>query len=186
MTPRKKAVSDSGGMAAEPRAAAGAAASDEPTPTGAAADGPTPEELIGKIVVFHLGGQRYALPIASVQEIQQIVAFADIPSQGGPVVGLVNLRGLVIPALDMRGLIGLPAQEYGLETPMVICRTNDQLVALIVDEVEDVLELPAGCLQPPPRMHALGPKMIGVCRMDTELISLLDVDKLLGPIDLAM
>jgi len=182
MTPRKPTDAD----ATTPTPDTRGADADATAIGDAEQVGPTPEQLIDKMVVFHLAGQRYALPIASVQEIQQIVAFSDVPSQGGPVVGMVNLRGVVIPALDMRSLLGLPREEYGLETPMVICRSGGQLIALIVDEVEDVLELPAGCLQAPPRMHALAAKMIGVCRLDTDLISLLDVDKLLAPLDLAV
>lgn len=147
----------------------------------------TPEEAsdplelwIARAVAFYLGGQRYALPIDRVNEIQQIVAFSDVPAGGRGVVGMVNLRGNVIPAIDMRGLIGLERREYTLETPMVITRTGFQTVALIVDEVEDVIELPEGCLQAAPTMHALSNKMIGVCRLPDGLMYLLDIDKLLG------
>ena len=72
-----------------------------------------------------------------------------------------------IPAVDLRVLVGLPTVEYALETPMIICHTGGELVALLVDEVEDVVELPAGCLQELPRMHALSAKMLGVCRLET-------------------
>ena len=135
---------------------------------------------IGRIVAFHLGGQRYGLPIDRINEIQQIVAFSDVPAGGSSVVGMVNLRGTVIPAIDLRLLIGLEPRVYTLETPMIITRTFGQTVALIVDDVQDVLEMPEGCLQTAPQMHALSSKMIGVCRMDDGLIYLLDVDRLLG------
>ena len=135
---------------------------------------------IDRIVAFHLAGQRYGLPIDRVNEIQQIVAFSEVPAGGSSVVGMVNLRGGVIPAIDVRLLVGLEAREYTLETPMIITRTHGETVALIVDDVQDVLELPAGCLQSAPALHALSAKMIGVCRMDDGLIYLLDVDLLLG------
>ncbi len=153
---------------------------DEGRPTGEATS-----LLDAKIIVFFLDEQRYALPISSVQEIQQIVEFSEVPAQGGPLVGMVNLRGVVIPALDARLLVGLPRVEYRLETPMIICRTDGQLVAMIVDEVEDVLTMPEGCLQDPPRMHALAGRMKGVCRMDRGLIYLLDIDKMLEPVGLS-
>lgn len=133
-----------------------------------------------RAVVFELGGQRYALPIERVNEIQQIVAFSDVPSGGMGVIGMVNLRGNVIPAVDMRRLVGLAPQEYTLETPMIITRSHAHTVALVVDEVEDVLELPAGCLQAAPPMHNLSSKMIGVCRLADGLVYLLDIDALLG------
>ena len=133
-----------------------------------------------QIVAFFLGGQRYALPIERVQEIQQIVAFSAVPESRQSVVGMVNLRGEVIPAVDVRRLVGLPPQEYCLETPMIICRHNGQLVALLVDEVQDVLGLPVGCVQEAPALNALSSKMIGVARLDDGLAYLLDLDKLLG------
>jgi len=153
---------------------------------------PAPEEIpaaeigepvegwVERAVAFYLGGQRYALPIDRVNEIQQIVAFSDVPAGGRGVVGMVNLRGSVIPAVDLRKMIGLEEREYSLETPMIITRTGAQTVALIVDEVEDVIELPVGCLQAAPPMHALSSKMIGVCRLPDGLMYLLDIDKLLG------
>lgn len=140
--------------------------------------------MANRMIAFHLGGQRYAVPIDVVQEIQQIVAFSEIPAAGGAVVGMVNLRGSVIPAIDMRFLIGLAPEEYTLETPMVICRAHGQLVALIVDEVEDVLTMPEGCLQDAPAMHSLSSKMLGVCRLDTDLVYLLDVESLVAPVEL--
>lgn len=148
----------------------------------------TPAEVTSmvadKMIAFHLGGQRYAVPLGVVQEIQQIVAFSEIPAAGGAVVGMVNLRGSVIPAIDMRYLIGLAAEEYTLETPMIICRAHGQLVALVVDEVEDVLSMPEGCMHPPPAMHNLSSKLIGVCRMDTDLVYLLDVESLVAPMEI--
>jgi purine-binding chemotaxis protein CheW len=136
--------------------------------------------LVERAVAFFLGGQRYALPLERVNEIQQIVAFSEVPEGRSSVVGMVNLRGSVIPAVDMRLLVGLEPQEYTLETPMIITQTQGQTVALIVDEVQDVLELPEGCLQKAPPLHALSSKMIGVARMSDGLINLLDIDLLLS------
>lgn len=135
---------------------------------------------VERVVAFFLGGQRYALPLDRVHEIQQIVAFSETSDDLSSVVGMVNLRGSVIPAVDMRVLVGLEPQAYTLETPMIITETYRQIVALIVDEVQDVLELPEGCLQDTPPLHALASKMIGVCRMPDGLMNLLDIDLLLS------
>jgi len=132
--------------------------------------------LIERIVAFFLGGQRYAFPLECVSEIQQIVALSDAPDGGSSVVGMVNLRGNVIPAVNMRLLLGLESQAFTLETPMIIAQTRGQTVALIVDEVQDVLELAPGCVQDAPSLHALASKMIGVCRMPDGLVNLLDID----------
>lgn len=136
---------------------------------------------VGQVVAFYLAGQRYALPIDRVQEIQQIVAFSEIPGGGTGVVGMVNLRGNVIPAVDLRRVVGLPPEEYSLETPMIICRIDGQLVAVVVDEVQDVLDIPDDCLQHAPAVHSMAAKMLGVARMSDGLVYLLDVDGILGP-----
>lgn len=136
--------------------------------------------FVERAVAFYLGGQRYAIPLDRINEIQQIVAFSEVPAGGQGVVGMINLRGSVIPAIDLRRVVGLEPREYTLETPMIITRAGTHTVALIVDAVEDVLELPEGCLQGAPPMHALSSKMIGVCRMPDGLIYLLDIDRLLG------
>jgi purine-binding chemotaxis protein CheW len=133
---------------------------------------------VERVVAFMLDGQRYALPIGRVREIQQIVAFSDVPAGGSGVVGMVNLRGHVIPAVDMRKLLGLPSREYNLETPMVIAETRGKLVAMIADEVNDVFELPPGCVQDAPTLHQLSSKMIGVARLEDGLVYVLDLDLL--------
>jgi len=135
---------------------------------------------IDRIVGFLLNGQRYALPIGRVREIQQIVAFADVPSGSNGVVGMINLRGHVIPAVDMHCLVGLEPLERTLATPMIIAETHDHLVALLVDEVLDVFELSPECLQEAPALHQLGMCMIGVARLDDGLVYILDPDRLIG------
>lgn len=136
--------------------------------------------VIDRVVAFYLDAQRYALPIDAVQEIQQIVALSEVPGGGSGVVGMVNLRGQVIPVVDLRRIVGLATVEYTLETPMIICRVEGQLIALVVDEVQDVLELSAECLQAPPAMHSLAAKMVAVARLDDGLVYIFDVVRLVG------
>ncbi len=147
-------------------------------------EAPPTVQQIQQMVAFHLGGQRYALPIAGVQEIQQIVALSEAHGGSSAVIGMVNLRGNVIPAIDIRLLLGLEKLEYRLDTPMIICRVADSFVALVVDDVDDVLDVPSGCLASPPKLHALADRMIGVCHLDTELVFLLSVEKLIAPLGL--
>lgn len=135
-------------------------------------------EEIREVVVFRLGGQRYALPIEAVQEIQQIVAMSEVPESQPGVIGMINLRGDVIPALDLRRSLGMETQEFSLQTPMVIARVSGGLVSLVVDEVEDVAALPIDCLQEPGEYLELAERLIAVCRVDSDLIFLLDPDRL--------
>lgn len=140
---------------------------------------------IGRIVVFRLDEQLYALPIESVQEIQQIVELTPVPDSAPALVGMIDVRGRVVPAVDMRALVGLEVGQYQLDTPMILCRTHGRLVALIVDEVDDVLSLPEGCMQAPSKLYALADRMIGICRLEIGLIVVLDPDRLVPDIALS-
>jgi purine-binding chemotaxis protein CheW len=159
-----------------PAAGAEAAAPKEPEAPVLVAT--TPAWVPTRLVVFAVEGQRYALPIESVQEIQQIVALSEIPDESGAVVGVINLRGAVVPAMDIRRLLGLPEHAYGLQTPMVFTRTPRGLVALIVDEVEDVVEVPDGSMQEASASFDLADKLLGVCRLEDRLVFVFDVARL--------
>lgn len=141
------------------------------------------KKIPDRVVVFHLQGTRYALPLECVQEIQQIVAFSEVPGGSNGLLGLLNLRGEVIPAVDLREALGMEVTQRTLETPMVIARVDDSsLVALVVDGVEDVLDLPADCLQEPPAMHTLSAKLLGVCHLEDGLVFLFDIEALLADV----
>jgi purine-binding chemotaxis protein CheW len=134
---------------------------------------------VAEVVVFMLGPQRYALPIERVQEIQQIVAMNEVPHKMPGLVGVINLRGAVVPAIDLRQLLGMERLPYALQTPMIIIRARGALAALIVDQVDDVVEVPHGAIQSPDEIYELAERMLGVCRLDAELVFVLDPDKLL-------
>ena len=135
-------------------------------------------DLVEQAVAFSLDGQRYALPLADVQEIQHLVAFSGGATDGA-VLGMIDLRGEIVPAVDMRMLFGLPMASFTLETPMVVCRSSRGLVALLVDGVDDVLLLNDECILEPPALHELAPKMLGVARLDSGLVYLLDLNAVL-------
>lgn len=147
------------------------------SPTGVSEAAASSQRVLPeRIVVFTLEGQSYALPIDRVQEIQQLVALSPVPDPSPALLGMVNLRGEVIPAIDLRAMLGMPSARFGLDTTMIISNANGHPVALVVDGVEDVLELPPDCVQEPSRLHTLAQRMIGVCRMGERLVYLLDID----------
>lgn len=165
-----------------------AAAAQETDPAGStpcAVEHAMVTYAVSRIVVFRLDEQLYALPIESVQEIQQIVELTPVPDSAPAIVGMIDVRGRVVPAIDMRALVGLGPAQYQLDTPMILCRTHGRLVALIVDAVDDVLSLPEGCIQAPSKLYALADRMIGICRLDIGLIVVLDPDRLVPDIALS-
>jgi len=167
------------------RTAADAAAPAQPVEpavadAGAPAVEPAPDRLAGieRIVVFAIEGQRYALPIDVVQEIQQIVAVSEIPDDSGAVVGVINVRGAVVPVMDLRRMLGMAQRPYDLQTPMVFVRSPRGIVSLVVDEVEDVMEVPEGSMQAPSSVFALADRLLGVCRLDSGPVFVFDVERL--------
>lgn len=159
----------------------GVAQSDEVPPPAEEAVEPAVLPAEGGVlqaVTFRLDNQIYGLPLDVVQEIQQLVEFTPLPDSAPALVGLVDLRGLVVPGIDLRVLVGLPSLDFTLETPMVFCRVRGHVVCLIVDSVEDVVDLPVDALQSPSAFYSLADRMIGMCRLPQGLVLLLDIDRL--------
>lgn len=168
--------------APEPVDGDGAASGDEKT----SPDEASAEELkavggraVLQTVTFRLADQIYGLPLDVVQEIQQLVEFTPLPDAAPALVGLVDVRGVVVPGIDLRVLLGLPPRALTLETPMVFCRVRGHVVCLIVDSVEDVVDLPVDSLQSPSALYSLADRMMGTCRLPQGLVLLLDIDRLI-------
>lgn len=140
---------------------------------------------VPRALTFRLDDQLYGLPIGFVQEIQQIVELMPLPDAAPALVGLLDVRGLVVPAIDLRTLVGMPRREYTLETPMVFCRVHGRVVCLIVDAVEDVVEVPHDCMQAASALYALADRMLGVCRLPQGLVLMLDPERLVPDVALA-
>jgi len=184
-------VPEAAGPAEESPAAAEVVAADEGPITALdeesleALEEPPANENLTQAVTFQLGGQLYGLPIEVVQEIQQLVEFSPMPDSAPALLGLIDLRGLVVPAIDLRVLVGLEPKPFTLQTPMVFCRVRDHVVCLVVDEVEDVIDLPSTGLQPPSGLYSLADKLLGMCRLTQGLVLLLDIDRLVPDAALA-
>lgn len=106
-------------------------------------------ENLTELVVFRLEGREYALPVACVREVLLMVALTPVPEAPPWFRGIINLRGQVLPVLDLRGRLGLSHQAPGLNTPIVVVQTGGRMAGLIVDAVDEVLALPAGSIGPP-------------------------------------
>lgn len=165
----------------KPAAKPGEPPAKMPEPSPAPPESPPvvdPIPGLDRILLFSMDEQRYGLSIDVVQEIQQMVALSEIPDDSGAVVGVIDLRGVVVPVMDLRRMIGLENREYHLQTPMVFTRTPRGLVALVVDEVADVVEVPPGSVQLPSDVLALADRMLGVCHLESGPVFVLDIERL--------
>ena len=139
---------------------------------------PVRDSIADRAVTFRLDGQLYGLPLDVVVEIQHLVEPMPLPDADPSLMGLIDLRGVVMPAVNLRVLVGLDAEPFTLQTPMIFCRLRGHFVALVVDSVEDVVTLPMAEMQAPSALYSLADKMIGMMRIPQGLVLLLDVERL--------
>src|SRR5687767_9977371 len=90
---------------------------------------------------FQLGGEMFALPVENVQEVLLTQALTPIPLAPKHIVGLLNLRGQVMPVVDLRTRIGLVSREVSESDKLLVVRSEGAMISVIVDEIGDVLEL---------------------------------------------
>ena len=139
----------------------------------------------GKHLTFKLAGEEYGLPISKVQEIIQRQEITRVPRLPDFVSGVINLRGKVIPVLDLRRRFGLSAEAAKARACIVILQapgaTGWMLTGLLVDEVMEVVEIPAERVEPPPELGARVNLafVAGVSQVGARVILLLRTDKVL-------
>ncbi|MHB8231594.1 MAG: chemotaxis protein CheW [bacterium] len=148
----------------------------------AAANTPANSKIdeIVQLVTFKLGNEEFALDILKVQEINRIVEITKVPKAPDFVEGVINLRGRVIPIVDIRKKFHLNIKEATKETRIIVVNIMSKTIGLIVDSVSEVLRINSSTIQPPPPLIAgLDSDYIkGVGKLDERLIILLDIDKI--------
>jgi purine-binding chemotaxis protein CheW len=134
-----------------------------------------------QLVTFRLGKEEYSVDILSVQEIIRHMDLTAVPKAPEFVDGVINLRGKVIPVLDLRKRFGLEVTEKTNETRIIVVDINDKTVGFKVDAVSEVLRLSADTVEPPPSIvtDKDSDYIKGVGKMDGRLIILLEVSKIL-------
>ena len=131
---------------------------------------------------FYLGREYLGVDVLKVQEVLKGQVMTPVPRAPGHIAGLINLRGQIVTAVDLRRRLGMPDYQ-GEEAPMnLIVRTSDGPVSLLVDRIGDVLEVPSDSLEPAPETLS-GPVaafLTGVYKMPGALLAVLDIDRLMG------
>jgi purine-binding chemotaxis protein CheW len=97
-----------------------------------------------EILVFEVAGRRFGLAAAEVRELLRAVSIVPLPLSGSAIEGVVNLRGRVVPVLDLRARLGLPARAVVPSDQMIVAQSEGRLVALRVDRALDLVRLEAG------------------------------------------
>ncbi len=142
--------------------------------TGLSTDG-------NQFLTFSLGDELYGVDILRVQEIKGYTAVTKIPNTPPHIKGVLNLRGTIVPIVELRTRFGMPTIDYTMFTVIVVVVVQDKVMGLVVDAVSDVLDITKKDIQPAPEF---GNKvdvtfLNGIGKSGEKLVSLLDIDRLL-------
>lgn len=132
------------------------------------------------LVLFSLDGQRYGLPLAAIERVLPMVSVSPLPGCPNAVLGAVNVHGDVIPVLDIRRRLGLHAGDYGPAARLLVARTKHRVVALPVDDVSGVAEVPLGSVVPPDAVFPGIGQVSGIAALADGLLLIHDLDTFLS------
>lgn len=145
------------------------------------------KELAGKYLTFDLGKEEYGIGILKVREIIGLMEITAVPQTPPYIKGVINLRGSVIPVLDLRKKFDMEPAEYNERTCIIVVEVKGEsgnvLVGMIVDSVSEVLNIADGEIEPPPHFGGSDTdteNFLGMAKIKGKVKILLDVDKVIG------
>lgn len=135
------------------------------------------EELL-QFVSFKLDNEEFCINIFQVREINKFVKLTKVPNSPPFVEGVINLRGKIIPVINLRSKFGKPEIADNNNTRIVVVDLNDQLIGLKVDEVSEVLRIPGNVLEEPPNLvrGIEGEYITAIAKLEDRLLIHLDLD----------
>lgn len=140
-----------------------------------------------QLVSFNIGTEEFGVDILKVQEINRMVEITKVPQAPHYVEGVINLRGKVIPIVDLRKRFNLELKEYDKDTRIVVVDIGGNIMGMIVDSVSEVLRLPSNTIEPPPEIvTGINSEYIkGVAKLDDRLLIFLDLSKVIDVSEMA-
>ena len=139
-------------------------------------------EATREVLVFVLGKEEYGVDILKVQEIRGYEKVTPIPSAPAYLKGVVNLRGIIVPVIDLRVKFGMANPAYDSFTVVVILRIGGRVIGVVVDGVSDVVQLGASDVKPAPQLGGLvdASFLAGLATQNDRMVLLLDIEKFLS------
>jgi len=137
------------------------------------------DELL-QLVSFNIGDEEFGVDILQVQEINRMLEVTKVPNAPEYVDGVINLRGKVIPIIDLRRRFGMARKEHDKHTRIVVVELNGKVVGFVVDAVREVLRIPRSVTEPPPSIAGSTNEeyITGVGKLEDRLLILLDIGKI--------
>ena len=135
-----------------------------------------------KIIVFSLGHEEYGVEVEKVKTIERMMKLTRVPKTPVFIKGVINLRGVVIPVIDLRSRFGLPEKEYTDNSRMIIVSQGDIEVGMIVDSANDVTDIDADAVENPPEIvGGIRAKYLdGIAKIGDRLLVLLNLEQVLN------
>ena len=140
------------------------------------------EGELNQLISFIVGEEEYGLDILRVKEVIRLREITRLPRAPSFVKGIINLRGDVIPIIDLRDKFGLERQDFTAMTRVIVVDVDGRLIGMVVDAASQVVRVPADQIEPPPPIvGGLSVEFIkGVGKLDERLIILLNIDRILS------
>lgn len=134
-----------------------------------------------QLVSFSVGQEEFGVDILKVQEINRMVEITRVPNASEFVSGVINLRGKVIPVIDLRRRFGIGKKDNDKNTRIIVVELTGRVLGFVVDAVNAVLRIPKSVTEPPPPMVAgIGSEYItAVGKLEDRLLILIDLEKVL-------
>ncbi|TCZ79982.1 chemotaxis protein CheW [Paenibacillus albiflavus] len=135
-----------------------------------------------KIIVFSLGQEEYGVEVEKVKTIERMQKLTRVPKTPVFIKGVINLRGVVIPVIDLRSRFGLPEKEYTDNSRMIIVSQGDIEVGMIVDSANDVTDIDGDLVENPPEIvGGIRAKYLdGIAKIGDRLLVLLNLEEVLN------
>jgi len=139
----------------------------------------------GMYLTFMLTDQSYGIEIRHVIEIIRMQQVTEVPDVADYIKGVINLRGKVIPVMDVRRRFGLDSQNYNERTCIIVVSINDAETGMIVDTMKDVVDIPDEKIQEPPTVGSGNDKRFiqGLGKVDHDIHILLDIESVIGSLE---
>lgn len=138
------------------------------------------DEII-QLVSFNIGEEEFGVNILKVQEINKLVQITKVPNAPVFVEGVINLRGKVIPIIDLRTRLGMEKKDHDKNTRIIVVEIEKRTIGFVVDSVSEVLRIPKGITEPPPELVAgiEADYITAVAKLENRLLIMLDLDRIL-------
>jgi len=142
----------------------------------------------GEYLTFRLGAEEYGIDILRVQEIRSYEQPTRIANAPAFLKGVVNLRGVIVPIVDLRLKLGCDSAEYNHFTVVIVLNVRGRVVGAVVDSVSDVLELAGEAIRPAPQLNATidASYITGIGSVAERMLILMDIEALMSSNDMGL